>query len=47
MLLHIKGQLQEATLGNIKQKLAEYKIGLIALAAFAIVAFANHGWFAS
>ena len=43
----MSGQLQEATLGSITQKLAEYKIGLIALAAFAIVAFAHNGWFAS
>jgi len=40
-------QIQEATLGNITQKLGEYKIGLIAVAAFAVVAFAHHGWFAA
>ncbi len=28
------------------QKLAEYKIGFVALVAFAVVAFAHHGWFA-
>jgi hypothetical protein len=31
---------------NITGKLADYRIGLIALAAFAVVAFAHHGWFA-
>ena len=40
------GQQQEAALSNIMQKLAEYKIGLIALGAFAVVAFDHHGWFA-
>ncbi len=45
-MLRMHRQLQEATLGNITQKLGEYKIGLIAVAAFAVVAFVNHGWFA-
>jgi hypothetical protein len=33
-------------MGSITKKIGEYKIGLIALAAFAVVAFAHHGWFA-
>jgi hypothetical protein len=39
-------QKQEEELGNFMQKLGQYKIGVIAVLAFAVVAFANHGWFA-
>jgi hypothetical protein len=31
---------------NIISSLASYKIGVIAVVAFAVVAFAHHGWFA-
>jgi len=46
-MLLIPRQIQEAAMGNITHKLGEYKIGLIAVAAFAVVAFAHHGWFAA